>query len=78
MFKNKETGLSHTALLPTFVGAVCFLLVKFGIVNPAILDGETVSAIVTVLGIGALIWRSYIKSGNKNGGQNGVGEGKNQ
>jgi hypothetical protein len=54
-------GQLHTGLLPTFVGALCLLLVKFGIVSAQTLDGETVGAIVMVLGVGALFVRNYVK-----------------
>lgn len=58
---NPQTGITHTGLVPTIVGATCFLLVKFRIVPADKLDGEAVSLLVTLIGGLWMLWRTYIK-----------------
>ena len=57
--KNKKTSSIHTGLLPTFVGAVCFLLVQFDIVSAGKLNAQTVGAFVTVLGVLSMWWSNW-------------------
>lgn len=60
---NKKTGLPHTGLLPTFVSGICFLLVKFGAVSAVTLDTETVTVIIGLSGIAAVVWRQKFPQG---------------
>ena len=57
--KNKKTGSAHTGLLPTFVGALSFLLIQFGVVPAKTLDAQTIGAIVTILGILSMGWSNW-------------------
>lgn len=56
---NKKTGMAHSGLLPTFISAVCFLLIQFGVIPAEKLNGQAVSAIVVVVGAIAMWWTNW-------------------
>lgn len=60
-FTNVKTGKLHSAWATTLVGWITFLLVKFKLVTPETFDGETVAAIVGILGLLQMFWRTYFK-----------------
>lgn len=60
-FTNTRTNTLHSAWVTTAVGWTIVLLVKFSVVEPDFFDATTVGAIVGLIGLIQMFWRTYFK-----------------